>query len=400
MAFRGVRRVVIVGGGIAGPVLGVALRTLGIEVVIAEQRAAAALGDGAFLGVAPNGMNALAELSLAEAVAARGFACEAFRFSNRSGKTVGSIDRSHDAQAFGWPLTMIRRAELHAVLADEARARDVDLVFGKRLESLDRSSPNHVVARFTDGSTISGDIVVGCDGLRSRVRALAVPDAPEPTFSGLLDFGGFVAGVEVPFGPGVNEMVFGRKAFLGAFRTLSGETWWFHNGPPADAASPRDPLDPAAARQRLVDLHRDDPHWIGDLIRATPKILGPWPIHDLVAMPRWSEGRVCLLGDAAHAMSPSAGQGASLAMEDALVLAQCLRDIEDPSTAFETFERLRRPRVDAMFRHAARNGSGKAMNSGASEWLRDRLLPFFLRLGASAQSKAYAHRIDWDRAVA
>ena len=98
-------------------------------------------------------------------------------------------------------------------------------------------------------------------------------------------------------------------------------------------------------------------------------------------------------------MSPSAGQGASLAMEDAMVLAQCVRDIDDPVLAFRTFERQRRPRVDAIFRHARRNGSGKAVNGVISEWLRDRLLPMFLRLGAPAQSKSYAHRIAWDEPI-
>ena len=82
-----------------------------------------------------------------------------------------------------------------------------------------------------------------------------------------------------------------------------------------------------------------------------------------------------------------------------MVLAQCLRDLEDPVTAFQTFERRRRPRVDAIFRHARRNGSGKAGGPGFAEWLRDRLLPVYLRLGASAQSKSYGYRIAWEESA-
>jgi 2-polyprenyl-6-methoxyphenol hydroxylase-like FAD-dependent oxidoreductase len=169
---------------------------------------------------------------------------------------------------------------------------------------------------------------------------------------------------------------------------------------PLPTLTSRTRLPPATTRERLLELHREDPRWIADVIRATPDILGAWPIYDLCAMPRWSDGRTCLVGDAAHAMSPNAGQGASLAMEDAMVLAQCLRDVADPARAFRTFERRRRARVDAIFRHARRNGSGKAMGNSFSEWIRDRLLPVFLRLGAAAQSRSYAHEIAWQERVA
>jgi FAD-dependent urate hydroxylase len=198
--------------------------------------------------------------------------------------------------------------------------------------------------------------------------------------------------------PGVNLMLFGRRAFFGVFVTPSGELWWFHNGAPgsSDLEALRERSEPARERERLLELHREDPPWVSDVIRATPQLLGPWPIYELNAMPRWHAGRVCLLGDAAHAMSPSAGQGAALAMEDALVLAQCLRDIDAPAKAFAAFEKARRPRVDAIFRAARRNGSGKAVSGAFSEWLRDRMLPFFLRLGASGQSKMYAYRLEWN----
>ena len=372
------RDAVIVGAGLGGPVLAMWLQKVGIRAEVFEARESVALAEGAFLGVAPNGMNVLAELGLADQVRAIGHACTSFEFLNARGQRIGVIDRSEDEAAFGQSLTMVRRGELHALIAAEASRRGIELHYGAKLTAL-REAPNHVTSTFSDGRELTSSFVVGCDGLRSTTRALVLPQAPEPTFTGMLDFGGFARVEGLPFPSGVNVMVFGTRAFFGAFTTPGGETWWFHNGPP-DVP--------------MLELHRDDPGWISQLIRATPQVLGPWRMHELQAMPRWSSGRVALLGDAAHAMSPSAGQGASLAFEDAMVLARCLRDEADVARAFTTFERTRRPRVDAIFKAAQRNSSGK-MPTRVQGWFRDRLLPWFLKLGAKAQHEAYAFRVEW-----
>jgi 2-polyprenyl-6-methoxyphenol hydroxylase-like FAD-dependent oxidoreductase len=109
---------------------------------------------------------------------------------------------------------------------------------------------------------------------------------------------------------------------------------------------------------------------------------------------------VCLIGDAALATTPSAGQGASLALEDAIVLAQCIRDIDVPQHAFATFERSRRRRVEAIVKQSRRNGSGKAVSGPIAEWIRDRLLPVFMRLGATVQERQYAYRVNWEERYA
>lgn len=380
------RTALLVGAGIGGPVLAMFLKRLGMEVVLVESREAVAQSEGAFLGVAPNGMNVLDELGLlGPSGLPASHACTRFEFRNSANKNIGSIDRSGDREQFKWPLTMVRRGDLHAFLAQAAEERGIKIRHGLRLTSLPlplgEGGGKGLTAAFSNGTSLTADFLVGCDGLRSATRSLIMPEAPAPTPSGLLDFGGFARVPNLGLEPGVNHMVFGRRAFFGAFTTPEGETWWFHNGPPGED---------------MLELHAEDPPWINQLIRATPQVLGPWPLHELVAMPRWTKGRVCLLGDAAHAMSPSAGQGASLAMEDAMVLAQCLRDVADVPAAFEQFERLRRPRVDAIARHAARQSNNKAP-SRVGEWFRDRLLPYFIRFGARAQTQSYAFHIDWEK---
>lgn len=380
------------GAGIGGPVLALWLQRHGWDVTLTEGRASLS-SEGAFLGLAPNGLAALDGLGIAARIAARGHACESFEFTNRRGRVLGSIDRRGDRVAFGHALTMVRRADLHEALAAVCAERGLPIRFGLRLEGVEQRA-DRAVARFADGSSLEADVVVGCDGVRSTVRRVALPDAPAPTATGLLDLGGFARVDGLPFAPGVNAMVFGARAFFGAFRTPDRETWWFHNGPPGG-----DTTSGEAQRARLIELHRDDPAWVRAVIAATPSLLGPWRIHELTAMPRWSEGRVGLIGDAAHAMSPSAGQGASLAMEDALVLSQCLRDVAEPAAAFALFERLRRPRVEAIFRAAQRTSNHKAL-SPIGAWFRDRMLPLFLPAAGRAQSAAYAFKLDWEQTVA
>lgn len=386
-----IRRALVVGAGIAGPVLGVVLRRLGLDVTLLEARPGPSGDEGAFLGLAPNGMNALGELGLADAVVARGVVSDGMLFENGRGRSIGVIDHRELARRFGARMIMIRRGALHEALLAAARDHGVDVQFGARLDDLTQDHAG-VAARLADGRELAGDILLGCDGLRSRVRALALPDSPAPAYTGLLDFGGFARCPGAPLRPGWTTMVFGRRAFFGAFADGAGEVWWFHNG---GEERPDVRLDLEAHRARILALHAGDSPWIGDLVRATPRLIGPWAVHDIMTLPRWHVGRVCLVGDAAHATSPSAGQGASLALEDALVLGKCLRDAGAPTAAFARFEALRRPRVEAVVRQSRRNGDRKAVSGPVAEWLRDRALPLFLRLGAAAQERLFAYRVDW-----
>ena len=354
---RKIRRAVIVGCGIAGPVLGMFLRRLGIETVVCEQRPGEAVDEGLFLGVAPNGMNVLSELEVHRDIEAVSVPCRGFEFHNTHGRVIATINREHDAARFGARLQMVRRGDLHAALTAAAQERGVQVQFGRTLVAIDQADASTVVARFAGGGQEQGDVLIGCDGIRSTARQLAVPDAPAPAYSGLLDFGGIAAAADVPLPIGINVMVFGRRAFFGAFKTPTGEVWWFHNsGRQRPEAALR---ELSSLRAHVLALHAHDPAWIHELIERTPVIAGPFALNDILSMPRWHSGRVCLIGDAAHATTPSAGQGASLALEDAMVLAQCLRDIDVPAHAFAAFERARRQRVEAIVKQSRRNGQHK-----------------------------------------
>jgi 2-polyprenyl-6-methoxyphenol hydroxylase-like FAD-dependent oxidoreductase len=399
-AMRATKSATIVGCGIAGPVLGICLGRAGVRVEVFEARREEETSGGAFLGVAPNGMHVLDALGVGEALRARGFVCRGFSFRNARGERIGTIDRREDRARLGAELVMIERAVLHRVLLDAARARGVMVRFGRRLEAIEDAG-DAVIARFTSGAErcagatrpmqteARADVLIGCDGIRSTTRALVLPDSPAPCFTGLTDIAGIVHAPDAPLEVGWNEMYFGRRAFFGALKTDAGDVWWFHNAGAEDVAEAASAHD---LRARVRDAHADDPPIIQALIDRTETLLGPFPLHDILTLPRWHRGRVCLIGDAAHATTPSAGQGASLALEDAMALARCLRETERPEAAFAAFEAGRRGRVEAIVRMSRRTGNTKAPSGPVGEWLRDRMLPLFLRFGARAQARAYAYR--------
>jgi 2-polyprenyl-6-methoxyphenol hydroxylase-like FAD-dependent oxidoreductase len=177
----------------------------------------------------------------------------------------------------------------------------------------------------------------------------------------------------------------------------SGEIWWFAN-PPSRRALTRDELAATTGEQwkaRLIDLFAADAGPAVDIIRSTTDLAIGTNQHDMPTVPTWHRGPMIIIGDAAHAASPSSGQGASLAIEDALVLSQCLRDIPDAGSAFAAFERVRRPRVERVVAFGARSSSSKAPGP-AGRVVRDLALPFVLKwVAKQSQDWLFGHHIDW-----
>lgn len=386
-------KALIIGGGIAGPVTAMALRRTGLDVVVYEAYGRGSDGVGAFLTLAPNGLAALRELDLHDTVHGLGMDSPGMRMTNGKGKVLAEIAA---------PSRTLKRADLYAALRDEAVRRGVRIEYGKRLQDavLKRDG---VTARFEDGSTATGDLLIGADGLRSRTRTLIDPAAPRARHIGLLNTGGFASGLDLPGEPGVQNFIFGRRCFFGYLIHPSGEVWWFANPP-----SPQEPtaaqlaaITPSQWRARLLDLFAGDAGPMRRIIQATEHIIPGWNTYDFPTVPRWSNDRMVLVGDAAHATSPSSGQGASMAIEDAVVLGQCLRDAPSIRDAFATFERLRRPRVERVVAQGKRNGSGKAPGL-AGAFLRDLVMPVMMRQFEKRNALAWMtdFRIRWDDKVA
>jgi 2-polyprenyl-6-methoxyphenol hydroxylase-like FAD-dependent oxidoreductase len=388
------RKALIIGAGIAGPVTAILLKRAGIDAQLFEAWPYSA-GIGGGLQIAPNGMHVLAEIGLAGEMIRRGSTAESFDFYSQSGKRLGAINRNME-QRFGQPAVNMRRATLNEAIVDKAWSEDVELAFEKRLVRIEDRADQPIVAHFDDGSSAEGDFLIGADGVHSAVRAHVVPDGPKPFDTGLIGFGGFLPRALLdgsPIGQRV-ETTFGQSGFFGyGFCSPDpddGVMWWSTQpGRGTDAATFR-AMSEDALRRHLLDFHAGWHDPIPRLLEAAENI-GVTATLDVATLPTWSRKRVVLIGDAAHATSPHAGQGASLALEDAMRLARLLQEGQELGASFQAFECERRPRAERVVAFARRNGNQKGEFSATGAWLRDRMLRVLIPLSARYQDWMYAY---------
>jgi FAD-dependent urate hydroxylase len=395
------RIALVIGGGIAGPTAAMALQKAGIDSVVYEAHPTGAEGIGVFLTLASNGVDALRVLDADGPALAAGFPTPGITLRSGTGKRLGE-SRTGDLLPDGTTSQTLKRADLYRVLHEEATSRGVRVEHGKRLAAAEKTADG-VRALFTDGTDAVGDVLIGCDGVHSTVRRIIDTAAPVPTYAGLLTTGGYAQGVPVETEPGSYEMIFGKRAFFGYAMAPDGDVWWFANVPRRDEPA-RGEVEAMAGdewRQRLVELYAEDAGPPVALINATPALMPMSPIHTIPHLPAWHNGMLISIGDVAHAPSPTSGQGASLAIEDAVVLAKCLRDLPSPQVAFARFETARRPRVEGIIKWAARINTSKAAGP-AARVLRDAMLPMILKrtAGSKALKETYDYHIDWDAPVA
>jgi 2-polyprenyl-6-methoxyphenol hydroxylase-like FAD-dependent oxidoreductase len=377
----------IIGAGIAGPALAIALRHAGIHATVYEASDAPRDETGAFLNLAPNGINVLHALGAEGVLDGLGFQNDRLVFHNESGRLLADVSVGG--------VTMMRGA-LSRRLREAAERSGVRVEFGKSLASIE-ARDGDVVARFLDGTSTCTTCLIGADGIHSRTRTSQFADAFSPVYTGILNLGGIVH-TDLPSTGQAMHMVFGRRGFFGYAVRPDGETYWFSNFAQKVAPSPvaLAEVDAGHYRRALLEVHHDDPPEVRRIIEAIAGTVGAYPVYEIPSLPVWHRGRIGLIGDAAHAIGPHVGQGASLALEDALVVAKCLRDAPDPAAAFATFEQLRRPRVEPIVKQSRRTGRQKAPSGWLGRKVRDLVLPVFLRQGAEAAGELSRYRFDWN----
>ncbi|MFJ9721213.1 FAD-dependent monooxygenase [Streptomyces sp. NPDC101209] len=380
------RTALVIGGGIAGSTVAMALHRAGSEATVHEAYQLTADGIGGGLSLAPNGVRALDAIGAGDVVRRVGTPMRGTVLRTADGTPLGEITLPEDLP----PSRFVWRGDLNRALQEEAGARGVRTVHGKRLVTAEDTGDG-VTARFADGTTARADILIGTDGIRSTVRTLIDPDAPRPHYAGLLGFAAPLADTHLPATEGKLHVGYGPGGSFGHLVHADGSGGWFVNLPhpqPLTLAQARR----TPARQWLQTLRRAftghcDPA-AALLARTDPAdLLITGPLETMPPVPVWSRGRMVLVGDAVHAASPSSGQGASQAIESSVQLARCLRDLPHRQ-AFAAYESLRRARVERIIALAARTNASKAGAHGGGRDLKPEPLDW-----------QFTYRIDWDAPV-
>ena len=370
-------RISIVGGGIGGLTSALALQRFGFRVALFEQaRELREIGAG--VTITPNAVHALNFLGIGERIAKEAGPTEPFlKCHFRTGEVlyIRPPTGSDYVETYGAAYYQVHRVDLHAALADAVLRNDRDCVFlGHRFESLTQET-DHVAARFTNGKTFESDVLIGCDGVGSEVRRCLFGDEVV-NYTGQVAFRALVPMLDLP-----------TRIMERSFALFVGTNRFFLHYPLRHRTI-----------MNLIAVGRD-PHWQDEgwripapveefanhyrdlyppalqLIRAiSAGTLFKWGLRDREPLQQYSKGRVTMLGDAAHPMTPFLGQGACTAIEDAVVLGRAFGAASSWEEAFFLYENTRKTRANGVqlaSRQQADELQGvteRGANPGADAW--------------------------------
>jgi salicylate hydroxylase len=357
-------RIAIVGGGLAGLAAAHALNARGMKAEVFET--APALGEiGAAVNVSPQAVKALQAIGVGDEIAAVGTTSPGIYTRNmQTGEFLELNDRHKAAARYGAPYYTFHRADLLDALAGGLDRSAIHLAH--RLTGIEERG-ERIVLVFANGARVEADMVIGADGVRSVIRQALYGD-DNPTYTGQMVWRALLDGSLVPeevleptghiqwVGPGCHLLAYyirGRR-LVNIVTQEDTDKWveegWSTRGDPDEMRSSFPNPEPRLAK--LLSLVTECSKW-GLFTRPLTQ--------------NWGRGRIQLIGDAAHAMLPNAGQGACQAFEDAYILARWLEACGDPAEAFTNFRRIRVPRVHGVQRLSFSNARFKHMRDAAAQ---------------------------------
>ncbi|MQA79844.1 MAG: NAD(P)-binding protein [Streptosporangiales bacterium] len=362
----------VVGAGIAGLTVAAALHEAGLCCDVFEQTRL--LGEvGAGIQLAPNAARVLHRLGVGTRLRDKGVrpaALEMRRWDDNSLLRRTPLGDECE-ERYGAPYYTVHRADLHRGLLERLPERIVHL--GRRCVAV-REGVDEVELEFSDGSSVTADLVIGADGIHSRVRERLVRD--EPRYSGQTIYRALIPAERAPFllaeprvviwlGPGQHCVSYpvsgGTQVSLGA--TFPGSRW---------------EIESWSAQGRRETLAHAYTGWNSEVqtLTAAPDTVSQWALHDRGTLSTWSTDRLTVVGDAAHPMLPFFAQGANQAIEDAVTLAACLRDVDvgGIAGALRQYEDLRKPRTGRVHEISRANTTALHLPDGEEQRQRDRAL--------------------------
>ncbi|WPP01732.1 FAD-dependent monooxygenase [Pseudomonas sp. HR96] len=346
---RATQRIAIVGGGLGGAAAAASLQQAGFEVNIYEQ-AAQFTRQGAGIHMGPNVLKIFRRQGIEKQLEAMGSHPDFWFSRDADGEYLSRIPLGEFARKeYGAAYLTVHRGDLHALQMTAIAPNSVHM--GKHLLSLDESGDD-VLLTFADGSTARADIVIGADGINSRVREHLL-GAEAPTYSGWVGHRALIpaeklAQYDFNFEDCVKWWSSDRHLMV-YYTTGKRDEYYFVSGVPQAQWEGGDASFVDCSREAMYEAFTGYHPTVQALI-ANADSITKWPLLNRQPLPVWSRGRMVLLGDACHPMKPHMAQGAAMAIEDGAMLARCLQEtgLSDYSTAFRLYEANRKDRASRV----------------------------------------------------
>lgn len=345
---------------------------------------------GGSIGLQPNGLRIFKDLGLYDELIARGSSGTNVVLHSVKGPIMGELDLvSWSKKQTGCGQLEIRRVDLMEVLCGAAQRAGIEVHYNKTLTKITEGD-QQVMASFSDGTTDTADFLLGCDGLRSNVRKSYVDPQIQPEYSGIADIYSLVPTSDHPTPAGLDRQthaIFTADGFFALMCCTAQRDvnyWFFSSEFPASVSGVKEDgtvYDFKPIIRNAANKIKDE--W-GDVLRSfvdKSKALRFYPIWTLPLGGVWYKGRCLLLGDAAHAMSPHAGQGVSMALEDVVFFSRLLDETSlGLNDIFQRYDEKRRPRTDEVYRTAKRNGKMRKKTGPWRLWFNEIVMTALLTL--------------------